>query len=168
MPTMISSPTCSCLRGECGFSSAGLKSHDHHLCSTSDTISLSSTWTHFAFYATRLLEKTPRHNFPNDITAHKLLPPRNPAPAFLVKVIPPLLASASTWLLPPPSQCQLQRGLSQGPKMVTLSVLPVILNVTQLRIANFWDFPGDPNKRKNKNNSFLPHLFGGKVKMGIM
>ena len=121
MPTMISSPTCSCLRGERGFSSAGLKSHDHHLCSTSDTISLSSTWTHFAFYATRLLEKTPRHNFPNDITAHKLLPPRNPAPAFLVKVIPPLLASVSTWLLPPPSRCQLQRGLSQGPKMVTLS-----------------------------------------------
>ena len=64
MPTMLSSPTCSCLGGEDGFSSAGLKSHDHHYCSTSDTISLSSTWTHFVFYATRLLEKTPRHKFP--------------------------------------------------------------------------------------------------------
>ena len=73
--------TCSCLGGERRFSSAGLKSHDHHHCSTSDTISLSSTWTHFVFDATRLLEKTPRPMSPNDITAHKLLPPKNPVPA---------------------------------------------------------------------------------------
>ena len=40
-----------------------------------------------------------------------------------------------------------------GSKVLTTGppgMSPIILNLTQLRIANFWDFPGDPNQKKKQ------------------